>query len=89
MAGLKRLGVKVIPGAKAVEVNDAGLRIHKDTREEVLSADSIIIATGSKSENTLASLKDLASEVYVIGDAKKPRNALEAIRESFLTGLAI
>jgi 2,4-dienoyl-CoA reductase (NADPH2) len=88
MAELKRLGVKVITGAKAVEVNDAGLRIHKDTREEVLSADSIVIATGSKSENTLASLKDLAPEVYVIGDAKKPRNALEAIREGFLTGLA-
>jgi 2,4-dienoyl-CoA reductase (NADPH2) len=88
MAELKRLGVKVIPGAKAVEVNDAGLRIHKDTRKEVLSADSIVIATGSKSENTLASLKDLAPEVYVIGDAKKPRNALEAIREGFLTGLA-
>jgi 2,4-dienoyl-CoA reductase-like NADH-dependent reductase (Old Yellow Enzyme family)/thioredoxin reductase len=89
MAELKRLGVKVIPGAKAVEVNDAGLRIRKDTKEEVLSADSIVIATGSKSENTLASVKDLAPEVYVIGDAKKPRNALEAIREGFLTGLAI
>jgi 2,4-dienoyl-CoA reductase (NADPH2) len=89
MAELKRLGVKVIPGAKAIEVNDAGLRIHKDAKEEVLSADSIVMATGSKSENTLASLKDLAREVYVIGDAKKPRNALEAIREGFLTGLAI
>jgi 2,4-dienoyl-CoA reductase (NADPH2) len=89
MAELKRLGVKVIPGAKAVEVNDAGLRIHKDTREEVLSADSIVIATGSKSENTIPSLKDLAPVVYVIGDAKKPRNAMEAIREGFVTGLAI
>jgi len=89
MAELKRLGVKVIPGAKAVEVNDAGLRIHKDTREEVLSADSIVIATGSKSENALASLKNLVPEFHVVGDAKKPRNALEAIREGFLTGLAI
>ena len=89
MAELKRLGVKVIPGAKAVEVNDAGLRIHKDTREEVLSADSIVIATGSKSENALASLKNLVPEFHVVGDAKKPHNALEAIREGFLTGLAI
>jgi 2,4-dienoyl-CoA reductase (NADPH2) len=89
MAELKRLGVKVIPGAKAVEVNNAGLRIHKDTREEVLSADSIVMATGSKSENTLASLKDLAPELYVIGDAKKPGNALEAIKEGFLIGLRI
>jgi len=89
MAELKRLGVKVIPGAKAVEVNDAGLRIHKDTREEVLSADSIVIATGSKSENALASLKNLVPEFHVVGDAKKPHNALEAIREGFLTCLAI
>jgi 2,4-dienoyl-CoA reductase (NADPH2) len=89
MAELKRLGVKVVPGAKAVEVNDAGLRIHKDTREEVLSADSIVIATGSKSENALASLKNLVPEFHVVGDAKKPRNALEAIKEGFLTALRI
>jgi hypothetical protein len=54
-----------------------------------LPADSIVIATGSKSENALASLKDLVPELYVIGDANKPRNALEAVREGFLTGVAI
>jgi 2,4-dienoyl-CoA reductase-like NADH-dependent reductase (Old Yellow Enzyme family)/thioredoxin reductase len=89
MAELKRLGVKIITGAKAIEVTDAGLKIQKDSREELLPADSIVIATGSKSENALASLKDLVPEFYVIGDAKKPRNALEAIREGFLAGLAI
>ncbi|HYQ59732.1 MAG TPA: FAD-dependent oxidoreductase, partial [Desulfatiglandales bacterium] len=56
MAELKRLGVKIITGAKAIEVSDAGLKFQKDTREEVLSADSIVMATGSKSENALASL---------------------------------
>jgi 2,4-dienoyl-CoA reductase (NADPH2) len=89
MAELKRLGVKTITGAKATGVTEDGLIIQKDTREETLPADSIVIATGSKSENALASLKDLVPEFYIIGDAKKPRNALEAIREGFLTGLAI
>ncbi len=89
MAELKRLGVEIIAGAKAIEVTEAGLRIQKETREEILPADSIVIATGSRPENTLASLKDLAPELYVIGDAKKPRNALEAIREGFLIGLRI
>lgn len=42
-----------------------------------------------KPENPLASLKDLVPELYVIGDAKKPRNALEAIKEGFLTGLKL
>jgi 2,4-dienoyl-CoA reductase (NADPH2) len=89
MAELKRLGVKIITGAKAIEVSDAGLKIQKETREEVLPADSIVMATGSKSENALASLKGLVPEFYVIGDAKKPRNALEAIKEGFLIGLRI
>jgi 2,4-dienoyl-CoA reductase (NADPH2) len=66
-----------------------GLRIQKEAKEELLPADSVVIATGSKSENALASIKDLAPEIYVIGDAKRPRNALEAIREGFLIGLRI
>jgi 2,4-dienoyl-CoA reductase (NADPH2) len=89
LAELKRLGVKIMAGAKAIEVTEAGMKIEKEGGEEVLPADSIVIATGSKSENALASVKDLAPEVVVIGDAKRPRNALEVIREGFLTGLAI
>jgi len=89
MAELKRLGVKTITGARATEVTVNGLRIQKDSREELLPADSIVIATGSKSENALASLKGLVPELYVIGDANKPRNALEAIKEGFLIGLRI
>jgi 2,4-dienoyl-CoA reductase (NADPH2) len=89
MAELKRLGVKMITGAKAVEVTEVGLRIQKEAGEELLPADSIVIATGSKSENALASLKNLVPELYVIGDANTPRNALEAVREGFLTGVAI
>ncbi len=89
MAELKRLGVKLITGAKAVEVAEVGLKIQKESREDILPADSIVIAAGSKSENALASLKGLVPELYVIGDAKKPRNALEAIKEGFLIGLRI
>jgi hypothetical protein len=48
-----------------------------------------VIAVGSKPENALASLNAIVPELYIIGDAKKPRNALEAIREGFLTGNAI
>lgn len=89
MAELKRLGVKIISGARAIEVTGDGLKIQKEVRQELLAADSIVMATGSKSENALAGLKDLVPELYVIGDAKKPRNALEAIREGFLMGLRI
>jgi 2,4-dienoyl-CoA reductase-like NADH-dependent reductase (Old Yellow Enzyme family)/thioredoxin reductase len=89
MAELKRLGVKIVAGAKAIEVNDNGLKIQKDGSDQLMPADSVVIATGSKSENAFASLKDLAPELYVIGDARMPRNALEAIKEGFLTGVTI
>ena len=89
MAELKRLGVKMIAGAKAIEVTEAGLKIRKESREELLHADSVVIATGSKSEKALASFKELIPEIYVIGDAKNPRNALEAIKEGFLIGLKV
>ena len=89
MAELRRLGVKIVPGAKAIEVTGDGLKIQKESREELLPADSVVIAVGSYSENALASFKDLVPELYVIGDAKKPRNALEAIKEGFLIGLRI
>ena len=89
MAELKRLGVKIVAGAKAIQVTEIGLRIQKEAREELLPADSVVMATGSKSENELASAKDLVPELYVIGDAKKPRNALEAIKEGFLIGFRI
>ena len=35
MAELKRLGVKIIAGAKAIEVAEAGLKIQKEAREEL------------------------------------------------------
>jgi 2,4-dienoyl-CoA reductase (NADPH2) len=89
MAELKRLGVRMITGAKAIEVTEGGLKIQKESGEELLPADSVVIATGSKSENALASFKDLVPELYVIGDAKKPRNALEAMKEGFLIGLRV
>jgi hypothetical protein len=48
------------------------------------------MAVGSRAESSLAKeLEGLASEFYVIGDAREPRKALEAIREGFEVGLLL
>jgi 2,4-dienoyl-CoA reductase (NADPH2) len=89
-AELKRLGVKILTASKAVEINPGGVRIETAQATETLPADSVVIAVGSRSENKLeACLGAWVSDVYVIGDAKEPRNALEAIKEGFLTGLKV
>jgi 2,4-dienoyl-CoA reductase (NADPH2) len=90
MAELSRLSVQILTQAKALEVTSAGVRIHRKGLEQVLPADSVVLATGARSENELLkTLQTAVPEVYVIGDAQVPRNALTAIREGFFVGLKI
>ncbi len=90
MAELKRLGVTIMTGTKATGVRPDGLEIEREDGSDFLPADTIVIAAGSRSENRLADeIEKLVPEVYMIGDAKDPRKALDAIREGYLTGLEI
>jgi 2,4-dienoyl-CoA reductase (NADPH2) len=90
MAELKRLGVTVMTGTKAVGIRADGLEIEREDGPGFLKADSVVMAVGSRAESSLAKeLEGLASEFYVIGDAREPRKALEAIREGFEVGLLL
>jgi 2,4-dienoyl-CoA reductase (NADPH2) len=90
MAELRRLGVKVLAGTKALAVKSDGLVVENEEGEAFLPADSVVLASGSRSENGLvAELEGLVDEMHVIGDAKEPRNALEAIKEGYLVGLEV
>ena len=52
--------------------------------------DTIVLAVGSKSDNHLArELEGKVPELYVIGDASDPREALEAVYEGEEVALRI
>jgi 2,4-dienoyl-CoA reductase (NADPH2) len=90
MAELHRLGVKIMTAAKAVEINESGVIVEKDGTGEFLAADTVVVAAGATSLNRLAEeLEGLVAEMQVIGDARNPRNALEAVREGWLAGLKV
>jgi len=90
LSELRRLGVTILTGAKATEIRAEGVRIEKEDRHDLLAADTVVMAVGSRPERDLAGvLQDLLPEVVVVGDAKEPRNALEAIKEGFLAGLKV
>lgn len=90
MAELRRLGVTVMTGTKAVAITEEGLEIEKEEGKGFLPADSVVLAVGSSAENALLNeLAGLAQEIYAVGDAKAPRKAMEAIREGFEVGLKI
>lgn len=90
MAELRRLGVRIRRNTRVVGIRPEGVEIEKDQGRDLLNADSVVVAAGSVRENRLMSeIEALISEVYIVGDAKEPRNALEAIKEGFLTELKI
>lgn len=90
LSEVKRLGVAIHKGAKAVGITPEGLEVETEQGPAFLAADSVVIAAGSRPENNLTDgIKGLAPEFNLVGDAKQIRNAREAIREGFLAGLQI
>jgi 2,4-dienoyl-CoA reductase (NADPH2) len=50
----------------------------------------VVLAIGVEPVNDLyEEYKDQVEEIYLIGDARKPRKALEAVREGLEVGLKI
>ena len=87
---LKRLGVKIITQTEAVGITPKGLQVKDEQGPGFIAADTVVLAAGSKAENELVDgIGDLVPEIHVIGDAKKPRNVLAAIREGFQLGLTL
>jgi NAD(H)-dependent 7beta-hydroxy-3-oxo-delta4-cholenoic acid oxidoreductase len=88
---LREKGVKWITSATVKQILEDGVIITRNGKEETLKGmEQIIIACGSKSVDTLSKAIDgKVPEVYVIGDAKQPRLALEAIAEGAEVGRKI
>ncbi len=87
---LSRLGVRTLKNTSAREITDEGVWVEREGKRTFLPADTVVLATGAKPVNELyGKIKDLAPEVYLIGDAKSPRKALEAVAEGFEVGRTI
>jgi 2,4-dienoyl-CoA reductase-like NADH-dependent reductase (Old Yellow Enzyme family)/thioredoxin reductase len=90
---LKRLrerGVNIYTNTTVEEISERGVLAKVDAKIISLDAESIILATGSKSNGEL--VKQLAKEIgelYAIGDCVEPRKVYDAIHESFQVGLKI
>ena len=87
---LARLGVRTLTKAAAKEITARGVVVERGGREEFVAGDTVVLATGSKPVDSLADqIKSRISETYLIGDAKSPRKALEAVAEGLAAGRKI
>ena len=81
---LKEKGVNILVNTKAVRFEKDSLWVEDPQGIRKLEGfDSMVISLGSISNHELVeSLKGKVQEVYVVGDASKPREVMEALLEA-------
>ncbi|MFC2019239.1 FAD-dependent oxidoreductase [Chloroflexota bacterium] len=83
-------GVCLFPYSVPYNISEKGVHFINDGERMFLESDTVVLATGSRSENRLAEeLKGLVPEVYTIGDCVEPRNSQAAIHEGARIGLEL
>lgn len=84
---MQRYGVKVVTRARAMRITEQGVVVDMAGREELLEADTVVLAVGAGAQNELCEkVKEELPEVYMVGDAVAPRKALDAIYQGYLAG---
>jgi 2,4-dienoyl-CoA reductase (NADPH2) len=87
---LKRLAIKTVLETQWKEFVGEGIRIEQNGKEQVVEADTIVLAIANEPNRELyRQLEGKINELYVIGDAHIPRNMLSAIHEAFKTARQI
>ncbi|MGQ9653697.1 MAG: FAD-dependent oxidoreductase, partial [Thermodesulfobacteriota bacterium] len=87
---LERYGVKIVTEATAKEILPDGVVMEREGKTEKISCDSVVLAMGSRPVQDLhEELAGIVPEIHVVGDAKGPRKALDAVWEGYDVGRSI
>ena len=87
---LTMYGVNVVTEAKATAITSSGVEFDKAGMVQVIPADTVVLAAGTQSENALYyQLQGKVPELHILGDAKEPGKAIDAIREAAVTARQI
>lgn len=81
---LKKIGVQLLPNTKAISIEEDYVLVQKEGKEEKVYCDSIVLALGAKSDNSISSKIDKSiKEVHTIGDAARVGTILDAVHQGF------
>jgi len=87
---LSRYGVEVKTKITAKEITPEGVVVVEDGKTKLMKCDSVVIAAGVRpAEGPHEKIKQHVSKVVVVGDAKKPQNGYQAIRDGFMAAREI
>ncbi len=84
---VSRFGIKTLMQAKVLEILETGVRIEPGGQEQVLPADSVVLAVGTRPANPLEKTADeLGIPCQVVGDALAPGTVFEANHQGYNAG---
>jgi 2,4-dienoyl-CoA reductase (NADPH2) len=84
---MKRLGVQSRTGTRALEIVDRGIRVQTAEGEEIIPADTVVLAVGSRSFNPLEdAVRELGIPCSTVGDASQVGLAYDAVHQGFALG---
>lgn len=90
MQELQKTGVNCYTEAKALEINEDGVKVSIKDKTEFIPADSVVIAAGSKSYNPLKEMLDKKNIAFeMVGDAERVGLAFNAVHAGFKAGKSI
>lgn len=82
--------VSIMLSSRVKEIRDGKVVIIKNGKDQLLSAETIVLALGSRSNRDLIQALDgKVQELMAIGDCVEPRRAKDAIHEGFFAGLHV
>lgn len=84
MRALKDNEIVIHTDSTVKSIYEDSVQIEKDGTVSELKADTVVLALGYTSHNSLAKELEGKAEVKVIGDALEVRDAVDAVREGFL-----
>lgn len=89
MKAIAEKQITTFTNSKIKEMGDYYVQFENPEGISSIETETIVLALGTESNNALASELRGKVPIKVIGDAVKPRKALEAIREGFLAAVKI
>jgi pyruvate/2-oxoglutarate dehydrogenase complex dihydrolipoamide dehydrogenase (E3) component len=88
---LDEYGVRFLPEMKIEEITDKGIiAIDNKWKRSTIAADTVILSLGFQPRTTTVNqFKNLAADVYIIGDCQKARTVKEAVHDGFNVAVEI
>jgi 2,4-dienoyl-CoA reductase (NADPH2) len=89
---VEHAGIRVLAGTTAKRITSEGVVIEQNGREELLKADTVLVAAGLAPDTRFfeeLKAKGLAPEIYSVGSPELATHAIHTVKEAYRLALAI